>query len=101
MSEKSNSVPSETDEDSVGLIDPSETPEAPTEPLDPAAVELKRREACFEEIKASLEKHRCYLLPGWDEPVPVGTNGVTFQISANWTLRSQTEEEPRGVQVRR
>lgn len=46
----------------------------------------KRLQTCFDELKQLLETHKCQLVPGFDQPIPVGTDGGTIQISARWSL---------------
>jgi hypothetical protein len=46
----------------------------------------KRAQGCFEELRALLEKHRCVIVPHFEAPTPVGTNGQTIQLTATWSL---------------
>ena len=69
-------------------------PETITRPLPASAnnnaetedAQQKRLQTCFDELKQLLETHKCQLVPGFDQPIPVGTDGGTIQISARWSL---------------
>jgi hypothetical protein len=48
-----------------------------------------RLRACFAELKDVLDRHRCQIVPGFDQPVPVGTSGTTMQLTAVWSLAAR------------
>ena len=57
------------------------------------AEQMKRMRGIFDELNEWLKERDVQIIPGWAPFLPVGTDGITFQISSRWSLTPLPQEQ--------